>query len=92
MKEYEIRKEVHTAEEGYIALAGKIVEMARLELKTALITKNKRKIKMSEEWFRGRWFQILTLGLIDPEFVIERTRKEVQLGHKNVARAVQKST
>ena len=92
MKKYEIMKNVHTVEEGYLALAQTLVEMAQKELKTALITGDERKTKMCEAWFRSGWFQVLTLGNVDPDFIIEQTRKEVRHGHKGMARTIPKST
>lgn len=61
--------------EPWICLANAICAEAEREYRYALRLNADSSIKASEEWFRGAWFQFLTLGRVDPEYVIETCRK-----------------
>ena len=84
----EIKREVYTPEEGYLRLAGEVVRGAFRSYVAALITGDKERIKRCEWWFRKGPFDALTLGEIDPEYIIEMARKEADRGHKKLARPV----
>lgn len=59
----------------WIYLANAICAEAERDYRYALKVNAKGDIRAKEKWFRGTWFQLLTLGNVDPEYVIETCRK-----------------
>lgn len=72
----EIKREVYTPEEGYLRLAGEIVRGAFRSYVSALVTGDRMRVESCERWFRKGPFDALTLGEIDPEYIIEMAKKE----------------
>ena len=59
----------------WIYLANAICAEAERDYRYALKLNAKGDIRAKEKWFRVTWFQFLTLGRVDPEYVIETCRK-----------------
>ena len=74
----EIKRDITTPEEGYIALAREIIECAAKDFKAGILSGDKSKKDMNEKFFHSPVFVKLSLGVVDPEVAVEILTKEAE--------------
>lgn len=63
-------------EDPWMNFAAAIVKTGISDYRTALRKKNWYLIRFFEEWLRSQYVEFLTMGLMDPSYVIKRERQK----------------
>lgn len=59
----------------WVNLAGEVIKVTVADYKKAIKKDDKLEIKKHEKWFRSKYFKILSMGLLDPEYIIDKARQ-----------------